>query len=713
MPALARGVFATYDQPLALGRTPRQGEFPDSASWVALPVTPGEGWYRPSKGGWHPTGARAVLDHQAWGDAPTARRALRLDLRQRDRSSRTQRLEVLADGVSVGEVEVVSGAQTHFFPIAEAGASTRTRIELLFDPPLERAPRAPITLTGFGLADEALVHGPLQLDADPTLDDDGRRLRFSHSGRLIASLTPHAEADAIDLEVRCSQGNSRIIVSIHDGDGRVQVSDSLDDCRPRWQSRSIPLPTRLGGLDVLSFDVRLGDEPGASVEIQGVALRGLAPADASGKAETGAAETPSDAAQRTARPDIVVVILDAARAAHFGFAGYERDTTPHLDRLAAESLIFENAYSECPNTACSIPNLITGVPFLNVGTVFKGRQIPDELNTLAEYLKPLGYRTVGFSANPNNSVARNSHQGFDHFERLWGAHIQAKRARNVIAEQPADEPLYLQLHFLPPHQPYMPQSEFDLFTDPDYQGPVHPKVGLRRYTAGFATFTPADLEQLMALYDGNLRMVDDAVSQVFDALKSAGRWDRSLILLTSDHGEAFGEHGDFQHNSTVFDEMLHVPFVLRLPGGVVPEGLDTRSPVSLSDAVPSILSYLGETPRPEVWGLDLLSRRHGEAPSRLLFHRTSHNRRWLLAIRNERWKAITGRGVLSPALLDLESDPLESENIAALRPVLFSALTLRLRDFLEHSDLRVPRTSEDVELSPEEIEVLRSLGYVQ
>ena len=710
MASLERGVFVDYEASIALGSPPRRGEFPESAAWVPLPITAGRGWLRPSRGGWHPIGRRASLDYRAWSDRDIERPTLRLDLRRTDESGGVQRLEVIVDDTSVGVIDIAPGLETYLFPLELR--PRHATIELEFEPPLvrERSKRPPITLVGFGLADQASVRGKLELDASPTVDPAQGILRFSRPGELIAPLSPAPLSSALSLEWRCPTGLATLEVRILDGEGGERAAMSSPGCRQSWQALSIRLDGGSLGLDTLSLGVRIQSRP-ATIEVRRVALIGARGRRAPVDAETAGARPPA-APPLDRRPDILLIVLDAARVDNFGFAGYERDTSPHIDRLAAEALVFERAYSECPNTSCSIPNLITGVPFMNLGTVFKGRKIPDEVTTLAEYLKPLGYRTVGFSANPNNSPARNSHQGFDHFERLWGAHNQAERARQVILEQSLDEPLYLQLHFLPPHQPYMPLAGFDLFTDPSYEGPVHPKVGLRRYTAGYSTFSPADLEQLIALYDGNLRMVDDAVGAVFAAMQAAGRWEQALVLLTADHGEAFGEHDDFQHNSTLFDEMLHVPFVLRLPGGEVPVDVDTGRTVALADAVPTLLGRLGLTPRPEVWGIDLLSG-VAASTSRLLFHRTAHNQRPLLGIRSDRWKAVTGKSLRWPILLDLESDPLESSNLAAERPALFSGLVLRLRDFIDAADLRVPRSTEDVELSPEETKLLRSLGYVQ
>ncbi len=533
------------------------------------------------------------------------------------------------------------------------------------------------------------------------VDREKGLLRFSSwGGELIVPLEVPAKGEALEFDFRCRGGASSLHLIALEMTGEVRVEETVEECGRWWRTHRFSM-AGLAGLDVVvNFDVTTNGK-GGRFELRRTRFA------LSEKPAAEAAASPNPLALD--RPDILLIILDAARARQFGFAGYSRDTTPHLDQLAEESLVFEQAYSECATTSCSIPNLISGVPFLNVGTVFKGRTIPDEVVTLAEYLQPLGYRTVALSGNPNNSRARNSHQGFDTFERILGAHNQSARAIEIIESQAPDTPLYLQLHYLPPHMPYRPTEEFDLFSDPDYQGPAESKMRLRPYTQGRKTFAPEDVEQLMGLYDGNLRMVDDAVSEVLLAMKEAGRWDNTLVLLTSDHGEAFGEHGAFSHNSTVLEEMIHVPFLLRLPGGARPEGVDLSRPVALADVVPTLIARLGLPPAPEVWGTDLLSDR----PSRYLFHRTHEPRNAALGVRSDRWKAIVRSDRQEPRLFDMESDPEERINLASKRPLLLAGLTLRLRDFIVDWEKRVPQSTEAVELSAEDEAMLRSLGYVE
>lgn len=417
-------------------------------------------------------------------------------------------------------------------------------------------------------------------------------------------------------------------------------------------------------------------------------------------------------------PDVVLIILDAARGDRFPGWDYPHETMPAIDELSRNALSFRHAFSECPTTSCSIPALITGIPFLPGGEVGKGQQLSDEITTLAEYLQRLGYHTVGFSATPNNSAAQNLDQGFAEFRELWGRDSpdhgpfnMSRLAAEVIRNQAAGQPLFLQLHYLPPHQPYDPGEEFDRFTDPDYKGPIWPGMSLKPYSLGLETLEGADLDHLIGLYDGNLLVADAAVARVLEVLKDVGRFDDALIIITSDHGEAFMEHGRQGHNTTLYDEMLHVPLIVRLPGNRAPESIDTLRQASVLDVVPTILGYLGSPPDDRVGGLDLLERVLNGEPARLLFFRTSHPRNFMVAARTPTWKLISWPRHQVQMLFRLDEDPGESENLVGEQPYLYANLGLLLRRHLIETSAR-QLAGEELELTDEAAEALRALGYL-
>ena len=164
-------------------------------------------------------------------------------------------------------------------------------------------------------------------------------------------------------------------------------------------------------------------------------------------------------------------------------------------------------------------------------------------------------------------------------------------------------PLFMMLHYVPPHEPYSPAPRFDLFGAADYRGTANGELQtLRAIDSGELLPTRDDLEEIVSLYDGNLRMADEAVELVLRTLQRRDRWTRTAVLVVSDHGEAFHEHGRMGHNSTVYEEMLRVPFILRLPAGERPSRVDTEMLVSLEDIVPTLLGLAGVRPASELSG---------------------------------------------------------------------------------------------------------------
>jgi arylsulfatase A-like enzyme len=235
-------------------------------------------------------------------------------------------------------------------------------------------------------------------------------------------------------------------------------------------------------------------------------------------------------------------------------------------------------------------------------------------------------------------------------------------------------------------------------------------MSLRPYFFGQNLMAGADLEQLVDLYDGNLLTVDEAVGLVFDASRRAGRWNDTLVVLTSDHGEAFMEHGRLGHNTTLYDEMLHVPLLVRLPGGEQPPH-DPDRLAAVADVVPTILGRLGLRAGGGLAGIDLLAQQPDPRRPRLVMTRTSHPEQSWLAARSDRWKAIVWPNHQEQMLFDLEADPGETRNLLLERPLVFAALGLRLRDHLAATAGEV--VGEAVDIPESEKRELRALGYVE
>jgi len=707
-PALYKGGFVPVTDLVDL-RKQMAAPAADPALWLPRPVVPVTGWAL-AGWGWFPLGDRSTL--LLWRRSAASSQLVLGFGSQQEGAIGDYRVQVVLNGVGLGDVPATAGRSQGRLQLPAGILTSVNEVELSFVPAVEMGTngRAPLALTSIGVLGSAGTRKQVT-SADGHLDPELRGLVLAGSGVFVLPLDIPATADEVALEARrVGEGLATLGILALDARGERTGLGSVHLDDHAWTSRTLSLRALAGQRVVLALETEQSDQT-QQIEIRGLQIR-LA------EGETAVESAVSGPSRGDRDPDVVVVVLDAARGDRFPGWEYRRQTTPNIDAIAEGALAFRHAFAECPTTSCSIPALITGVSFLGGGAVGAGQQVSDDITTLAEYLQGRGYHTVGMSATPNNSASRNHDQGFDDFRELWGrdnpnhgAASMSRLAAEVIESQPPERPLFLQLHYLPPHQPYEPGPEFDRFSDPGYDGPIWPRMSLKPYNLGAETLEGEDLDYLIDLYDGNLLRADAAINRVFDALHGAGRYDGALIVITSDHGEAFMEHGRQGHNTTLFDEMLHVPLILRLPGGTVPKGVDTKRLASLLDVVPTLLGYLDIPTVSEVDGVDLLATVPDPRRPRVLFARTSHPDTPMLAARTPYWKAIAWPRREVQMLFDLQADPEEQNNLVGERPVVFAGLGLLTRRHLLETAAR-GLEGEAVELTPEAEETLRALGYL-
>ncbi len=631
-----------------------------------------------------------------------------------DPRGRKQNVKVVVNGQGIGRLDIGLDWEEHLLDLPagllQPGAN---RVELVYGFHLEGEPgvdprQLALAIETIGLL--APGQDPQQFTstapkASVEIDTDNDALRFSGSGTYLAPIRIPNDAEALELSIDLDGRGTRFRAAVMATDGSEK--GLLDDIQGGRRHR-LPLQGYRGREVFLIFDADLADGGSVSLNHPRLVQASATPLVAS----------PGD--RSSVRPNIVMVVLDAARADRFGSYGYARDTTPLIDSIAAESLVFETAIAECPYTVCSMPQLLAGLSFLQHGLVARTHKLADETQTLAEVLSQLGYQTLAFTGNPNSSRATGSDQGFDEFHEIWRRATGRDRTHpgfltDLVIErlgQVDDRPLFLMLHYVPPHEPYDPDPEFDLFGDPTYNGQV---TGDQAFVQ--AAFTQqvdlvgADLAELSALYDGNLRMADHHVGRVVTALQAAGRWDDTLFILTSDHGEAFAEHGVLGHNQTLYEEMLRVPLILRFPQGQHPATVEPTRLASLGDVMPTILGYLDHPTPVGASGSNLLASRQDK--DRRIHLRTSHQDNTIFGLRTQRWKLMS-RGPKSwdPGwfrLFDLEADPAETVNLAAKRRLLQTTLAIRLVRALRTQQ---PTQTESGEISGADEEMLKSLGYL-
>jgi arylsulfatase len=335
------------------------------------------------------------------------------------------------------------------------------------------------------------------------------------------------------------------------------------------------------------------------------------------------ARTPAPASRR---PNVVLICLDTVRADHLGFHGHARDTTPYLDRLAERSTVFSDASSTAGWTKPSVPSFLTGTYPCQHG-VYEGSAraeagevtdlLPESALTLAEAFRKHGYRTGAFVHNAQLRRGNGFEQGFQRYEEdNWDAREIRWRGLDWIDEQEG-EPFFLYLHFLDAHWPYPVPDEFATrFADAQAVAPFRggdSKALRDAINDGERPFPPEERAALEALYDGAIAYLDSELERLGRGLAQRGLEEDTIVCIVADHGEEFGEHGKIGHGHGLWEALLHVPWLLHVPGRA-PGRIDT--PVSLIDLFPTLVAAAG-LPVPD--GLEGIDRLAQPAAERAIF----------------------------------------------------------------------------------------------
>ncbi len=314
-------------------------------------------------------------------------------------------------------------------------------------------------------------------------------------------------------------------------------------------------------------------------------------------------------------PNVLLILIDALRADHLGCYGYARGTSPAIDDLSERAVLFEKARSQASWTKPSIPSLLTGLyPIqhkVSMGMTERAiRQssdvLADEHVTLAEALKARGYATAAFVENTQISSSMGFAQGFDLYsENLGDAKAIGASFIKWFESRPR-RPFFAYVHFLDPHWPYTPPPPYDEFPRPegttvDFNN-VNWKYFEREVQSGEIVLTPEDLAAVQSLYDGEIRYADSVIGHMLDALQKGDAYENTIIVITSDHGEAFMEHGTVGHGDAPYEEVLRVPLLVRSPG--INPGRITDQ-VQTIDIMPTILDLVGAAIPGDVAGRSL------------------------------------------------------------------------------------------------------------
>ena len=435
---------------------------------------------------------------------------------------------------------------------------------------------------------------------------------------------------------------------------------------------------------------------------------------------------------RPVPPDkpIILIVVDTLRADHLGLYGYRRPTSPVLDHWASEGRVYDNAFATAPWTLPSFGSLYTGRwPLIHRAGLSETNDdldtiVPSAMTTVvptvAEILSSRGFETMAVLNNPFLDPSFGTARGFDVFDYVPGNNRDIRRADAVVrralelVDNKGGRPFFLVVHLFDPHLDYDApapfRGSFSDFYESQFTLPFSELRGVRENDYALSV---NDRAFISAAYDEEVAFVDRELGKLRDGLAERGLLDKSLVILTSDHGEEFFEHGGFEHGHAMWQELLHVPFVIWGPD-IVP-GRDS-GPVSLVDVAPTVFEWVGVTPPGRLDGISLwpnlataetLSQRTLFAEGRLYGPARFTAVRWP-------HKILVDQGNELLAVFDLEHDYRERLNrLASLRDtgtLLQTALVDRRRAAAKTMRSR-PAVSP--ELSGESLDRLRSLGYVR
>ena len=422
---------------------------------------------------------------------------------------------------------------------------------------------------------------------------------------------------------------------------------------------------------------------------------------------------------------IVLISIDTLRADHLGTYGHERNTSPNLDALASNGTVFEDVSTTAPWTLPAHASMFTGLYPNQARVRTKRRMLPENIPTLAGTLRAAGYRTTGFGnvswLAPNYGLNR----GFETWEFL-AADESPKGAAEHITDfgidfltQSAGERSFLFLHYFDVHSPYLSQPVFEqAFLPPDFRETSRVtgatiELGLAAAKHGFVVFSEQEREQLKKLYDAGILQLDSSLARLFRFIDERFGFDDTLVIVTSDHGDAFFEHQLFSHGQNQYQEVLRVPLILR--GGPVPPGVRIHAPASIVDVAATILAAAGVAPKEPVSGVDLSG--YWKAVTlardeRVLYSQSAPGpeKDVIRMARRGRFKLITDRESGERELFDLATDPTERQDLSEARPELADELSALMDQFFGPE---VEDPLEALELDPKTVERLRSLGYLE
>lgn len=642
-----------------------------------------------------------------------------------------QTVSTLVNGKKVGQTQLADGFQSYEVVVpAAALRSGENRIEFLYAYSESPPPGAggvvdsrslAVAWDWIGFGTSVPPPGP-----EPKVIAQSGAFSFPFHNRLDFYLEVHPQSRIRWQAIRPWR-TSRL-----DPAASLEVQVELDDGSPertfRVQPGSFASPQDLALANERTSLARVSflPLPGRSAPGGVTGLTLLAPElCAAGCAGAEEGEDPDAlSASGPARPNVLFYLIDTLRADHLGVYGYPRPTSPNIDRFAAEAALFTRAFAQSGWTKSAAASMLTGLTPLSHSVMGRADALPDSLRLLPERLRDLGYETVGITTNPNTSAEFGFSRGYDHYLRLFDVALEYPNPDSDkvneelfrwLGARDRRKPFFAFLHTVDPHEPYTPPEPYrHRFAPRTRTGIQRPRPeDVSATLAAHPGLRERDLKgDLEALYDGEIAHNDAQFGLLLRKLRELGLYDNTLIVLLSDHGEEFLDHGYWAHGHSLYREILHVPLIIRFPGGQY-AGRRVEPSVQHIDLVPTVLGIVGIQIPPDLPGMDLRAFASGattverEVSSDLDLDETEISSLVAHGMHLLEWE----RPDPKVELYDIRSDWRELLNVADKPDVRFGYLTNRLRTLHR---LQSGRTEpKRVTIPPELEKHLRALGYIR
>ena len=436
--------------------------------------------------------------------------------------------------------------------------------------------------------------------------------------------------------------------------------------------------------------------------------------------------------------NVVLITVDTLSARRIGSYNAEISTTPTFDKLARGGVLFTRPYSTTSWTQPAMASLFTSLSNERHGLEKFGRVLRPEVETLAEGLRAKGYATASVISSPLLTEQYGFGQGFDVVfqENKVGVFLSSDtitspdvsdRSIKWLKENAttsSESNFFLFAHYFDPHWNY--RNHRDLSIDVPYTGQITEDMGFSQLLNLLPDLTQRDADYLLSLHDEEIAFTDHHVGKLLAFLEDSKLIENTLIILTADHGEEFLEHGEIGHHQSLYEELILVPLIFYLPNILPAHSVD--SPVSILDVVPTVFGLLGATESRAEWeGVSLVAALLDESPSEVardIFASIAFDHPldpldlegqvYKTALVNGDFKLIHDQPTDTWELFNLADDPFETTSLAESMPGRLDSMILKVRKFESRPTEGIANEREsDLELSPDEIKELKSLGYVQ